>query len=804
MVLFSNIMIVTIYKSLKEVTNGFQRDVNYVFERIRSGKSQKLIEQIQAETDEEKQQLLKKELPAINFQGVFKERNDKGIKQFSGLMPLDFDKFKDKAEMIALMDSLRDNEYVFAMFISPRGNGFKLIIKIPLDGASNYKGYFDSLKNYFDSDYFDVSSSNISRLCYESYDPNIYINPNALIYNEVEEPEYSDIGTITPIFAINSDNRIISNLLTWWKKKYGNTKGSRNTNLFKLAMALNCFGIDKHEALNVLNEFQESDFTLSEIETLCKSAYKKSEVHGTRFFEDNAIKFKIEKQVRQGKSAKEIIKLLPDVDPKKIDEASETIRENIDIEDYWSFDDKGKFKLSPHKYKFWLENNNFSKFFPTESKTFTFIQIDQNQVEETNEKRIKDYVLNNLMERKDIGYSPYDSMASSTKAFNIDFLGLLASANIKIKEDTQDEIFLYYKNCVVKITKDSFETIDYLDVDGYVWKNQIIDRDFAIKDHHNSEYRSFIWYIAGENKQKYNTFKSVIGYLMHSFKTSANNKAVILNDSVISENPNGGSGKGLFCNALSHLKKVSSIDGKTFDFNKSFPYQTVSTDCQLLVFDDVKKNFDFERLFSLITEGITIEYKGQDAIKLPVQKSPKIIITTNYTVGGVGGSFERRKFEVELSDYFNAGNTPLMKFGKLLFDEWDDDEWSRFDNYMIQCAQYYLNNGLVAAEFGNIHTRKFIKNTSFEFYEWTKTHEVFSFNDRLSKRDKYNEFLEEYQDFKKWLSQKKFKQWLENYCTFYDYKYAEGNSTPIGRWFTIENESQMWEDLRNEEKPNFQ
>jgi hypothetical protein len=408
------------------------------------------------------------------------------------------------------------------------------------------------------------------------------------------------------------------------------------------------------------------------------------------------------------------------------------------------------------------------------------------------------------MERKDIGYMPYDSMASSTKAFNIDFLGLLSSANIKIKEDTQDEIFIYYKNCVVRITKDTVTAIDYLDVDGYVWKNQIIDRDFNLADHHQAEYRSFIWYIAGENKQKYNTFKSVIGYLMHSFKTSANNKAVILNDSVISENPNGGSGKGLFCNALSHLKKVSSIDGKTFDFNKSFPYQTVSTDCQLLVFDDVKKNFDFERLFSLITEGITIEYKGQDAIKLPVQKSPKIIITTNYTVGGVGGSFERRKFEVELSDYFNSGNTPLMKFGKLLFDEWNDDEWSRFDNYMIQCAQFYLNKGLVSAEFGNIHTRKFIKNTSFEFYEWTKSHEVFSFNDRLSKRDKYNEFLEEYADFKKWLSQKRFKQWLEEYCKFYGYKYQEGNTPPIGRWFTVENESQMWENYKNEEKPNIQ
>ena len=109
-----------------------------------------------------------------------------------------------------------------------------------------------------------------------------------------------------------------------------------------------------------------------------------------------------------------------------------------------------------------------------------------------------------------------------------------------------------------------------------------------------------------------------------------------------------------------------------------FPYQTVSTDTQILVFDDVKKNFSFESLFSLITEGITLEYKGQDAIKLPVQQSPKILITTNYTVGGVGGSFERRKFEIELAGHFNSSHTPLDEFGHLLFDDWHTDEWNKF------------------------------------------------------------------------------------------------------------------------------
>jgi hypothetical protein len=52
------------------------------------------------------------------------------------------------------------------------------------------------------------------------------------------------------------------------------------------------------------------------------------------------------------------------------------------------------------------------------------------------------------------------------------------------------------------------------------------------------------------------------------------------------------------------MKKVSTIDGKTFDSNKSFPYQTVSSDCQVLAFDDVRKNFNFESLFSIITEGL--------------------------------------------------------------------------------------------------------------------------------------------------------------------------------------------------------
>jgi hypothetical protein len=375
-------------------------------------------------------------------------------------------------------------------------------------------------------------------------------------------------------------------------------------------------------------------------------------------------------------------------------------------------------------------------------------------------------------------------MASNERYFKPDFLSLLDTTEINLKEDTATECYLYYKNCVCRITKDTVEQIDYIDVDGLIWKRQIIERDFKKTDHHKSIFRTFLYLAAGKDMSKYNSFKSVIGYLLHSFKTSANNKAIIFNDETISENPNGGSGKGLFWNSLKHMKRVASIDGKTFEFTKSFPYQTVSTDTQILVFDDVKKNFNFESLFSLITEGITLEYKGQDAISIPVEKSPKILITTNYTVGGIGGSFERRKFEVEMSGYFSYKHTPLDEFGHMLFNEWDEEEWLRFDNFMINCSQYYLKNGLVKHDFHNLGVRKFIKETSYEFYEWSKDDNLPK-HDRIDKREYFERFINEYQDFKKWLTQKRFTQWLESYGKFNGFTIEQGK-TNGARWIQFD------------------
>src|SRR5690606_19515882 len=122
---------------------------------------------------------------------------------------------------------------------------------------------------------------------------------------------------------------------------------------------------------------------------------------------------------------------------------------------------------------------------------------------------------------------------------------------------------------------------------------------------------------------------------------------------------------------------------------KSFPYQTVSQDTQILVFDDVKKNWDFESKFSLVTEGMTLERKNKDAIKLTVEESPKMVVSTNYAIKGEGNSHDRRRHEIEFSQFYNGKFTPYDDFKRQLFDDWNEQDYKGFDNYMVHCLQLY-------------------------------------------------------------------------------------------------------------------
>tara|TARA_R100001460_G_scaffold65034_1_gene105377 strand:- start:47191 stop:49572 length:2382 start_codon:yes stop_codon:yes gene_type:complete len=788
---------ITIFRNIKDTDQPFYKDINYILHRIRDGASKDLIKKIRSEKDKTRRNELKQGLPAICFSGKFSRRSDSALVEHSGFIGLDFDGYERQKDMLQDKEQMKKNKFVYSVFVSPSGNGLKVIVKIPAE-PHNHVNYFNSLKSYFKSDHFDVSCKNVSRVCYESYDPLLHINENSSVWDSIAEDEHKEVITGDVTIPITNEGKIVDILLSWWERKYPMVEGQRNHNIYILAAAFNDFGIQRSLAEYVLTRYEAEDFSSEEIKATVASAYRHVDKFNTRSYEDQDKVGKIRDMVKAGMSRKEIRAEVEtsEMSPGVVDSVVSRIEEEQSNMKFWTKDDKGRIKIMHLSFKNFLEEHGFYKYNPEGSKNYVFVRVTNNLIDHTSEKEIKDFVLNYLLELEDA--TLYNYFADNVRYFREEFLTLLASIDVYFIEDEKHVSYLYYRNCAVKITPTEVIPIDYLDLGGYVWKDHVIDRNFTMCEPTACDFRTFITNICASDQKRIQSMESTIGYLMHGHKNMSYCPAVILNDEVISDNPEGGTGKGLLMNALSHMKKLVTIDGKSFTFESSFAYQLVSADTQILCFDDVRKAFNFERLFSVVTEGLTLEKKNKDAIKIPFNKSPKISITTNYAIKGKGNSFERRKWELELHQFYNKDFTPFDEFGRMMFGDWDDDEWCSFDNYMIGCLQLYMVEGLIKSEFVNLAVRKLSAETCHEFIEWcgliegSDAAEILERKGRIHAQEMYGKFTDEYPDFapkaKMTVSRIKFYKWISAYGTFKYGKAPEEGKDASGRWFRFFND----------------
>ena len=787
---------VTIFKNIHETSTPFHKDVFHILDRIKDGKSKELIEKIRKSKNKPQQTELKKKLPAICFSGVFYKRSDSAISEHSGLICLDFDGYPNIKEMLSDKSKLAKDKYVFSVFVSPSGLGLKVLIKIPTD-ITNHKNYFKALQTYFDNPHFDITTKNISRVCYESYDSNIYVNDKSTPWTETEDADYKEVSKseVSSTIPISDENKIVTILTTWWEKKYPMIEGQRNNNVYVLASAFNDYGINKSLSEYILQKYTTKDFGAKEIKDTIESAYSNVANFHTKFYEDEEKMNSMRVKVSKGKSRNELSAFLEaqNLDDRHIDSVLDKLEEEESNSFFWTKNDKGRINIVPFLFKKFLEDNGFYKYNPENSNNYVFVKVTNNLIDHTSEKEIKDFILTYLIDKEDMAV--YNYFAEQTRYFKDEFLTLLSSIDVFFIEDKKDSAYLYYKNCAVKVEKDKITCIDYIDLNGYVWKDHIIDRVFVRCSDSSCDYKTFVGNISNNEHERVKSMESTIGFMLHAYKNYSYCPAVILNDEVISDNPEGGTGKGVFMTALYQMKKLVVIDGKGFGFEKSFPYQLVSSDTQILCFDDVKKHFDFERLFSVVTEGLTLEKKNKDAIKIPFSKSPKIAITTNYAIKGKGNSFERRKWELELHQHYTKDFTPLSEFGKLMFGDWNDEEWCAFDNYMINNLQFYLTHGLVKSSFVNLKIRQLSAETTHEFIEWcgllsgVESNPNLEVGKKIYMQDLYFNFIEDNPDFgpkaKMTISRTRFYKWLQSYALYKEGVPAEIGRDTSGKWIRI-------------------
>lgn len=444
----------------------------------------------------------------------------------------------------------------------------------------------------------------------------------------------------------------------------------------------------------------------------------------------------IYKMKEEGADQDAIVKMVQKKHDQPEDEAKKTVDDVINqlgptICKFWSVSHTGKISINIYKLQKYLssEGGFFLYFYDKSSRLYKLVQYKNGFIEESSAQQIKAFIKAEVMKLPDVfdkGMTPDELMEVIYKGqgtyFNenvLEFMDIIDPVFLRSERDTA---YFPFNNGVICIHKDDITLKSYSELNKAIWRNQVIDFDILVDqdfDVIKSEYYEFLTKISGDDKTRLDYCLSLIGYLLHAYKDAARPYAVILAEETESNEDGGGTGKGIFVKALTHLMRTIKVDGKNFKIDKNFALQRVNLDTQLISIEDCNKMLDFESFNSQITEGSAIEKKNKDELFIDYKDSPKFVFSTNYMLNVKGNHGKRRSKILEFAGFFGPERTPMTHFGHLLFDEWNRDEWVRFYNLMFACVSIYLQTGIKSMEQTDNLKRKTIRTAyGDEFLEW--------------------------------------------------------------------------------------
>ena len=236
---------------------------------------------------------LKKSLLAFTPSGTFEGgRKADLLDTYSQYIILDIDKLDAETVQKSKATSI-EIPYTLTCFTSPSGAGIKIIVEVDSKSCDHITAY-NQVKTFYEAalqQCIDKSGKDVSRLCFYTYDPDIFINENHLIFEidtdtvveeipfeptpkpivfQQKEPEYFPASPLEKVGIIQANLEGAYNL-TSQKSNY--LPGNRNNFVFLFASNCNRMGIAEIEAQAFANTtFLE--LTPSETRQAVASAYK--------------------------------------------------------------------------------------------------------------------------------------------------------------------------------------------------------------------------------------------------------------------------------------------------------------------------------------------------------------------------------------------------------------------------------------------------------------------------------------------------------------------------------------------------
>jgi len=172
-------MLVSVFRNFNDLV--FTQPITAVLDAIRDGSHRADVEalrQLLAVGNEKEYKHRKNSLLAFTPSGTFpKGRAADLLDQYSGLIILDIDKLNPET-LHTTKEKACDIHSTFACFVSPSNFGLKILVKVDCSHFC-HKQAFRQVKEYYETLLnipIDKSGSDISRLCFFSYDDAIYTN----------------------------------------------------------------------------------------------------------------------------------------------------------------------------------------------------------------------------------------------------------------------------------------------------------------------------------------------------------------------------------------------------------------------------------------------------------------------------------------------------------------------------------------------------------------------------------------------------------------------------------------------------
>lgn len=133
----------------------------------------------------------KKMLPNITVNGIFSQRNDDCLTDYSGVVCIDFDHIP-VPELPWMKDCLRRWPHTLFLFTSPSGEGLKLFIRHDLTDPALHQNLYLQIVRTFREEwgcrYVDGCTKDLSRATFLSYDPDCFHNPAATVWHYEYDP----------------------------------------------------------------------------------------------------------------------------------------------------------------------------------------------------------------------------------------------------------------------------------------------------------------------------------------------------------------------------------------------------------------------------------------------------------------------------------------------------------------------------------------------------------------------------------------------------------------------------------------